>query len=70
VNNVGLKICLLGTSNFMVTLAFFFLGVNEVVMGQVQHPITYFTGIWDNFMVMMLIAPKVTYDVGLIGHSS
>jgi hypothetical protein len=54
----------------MVTLAFFFLGVNEVVMGQVQHPITYFTGIWDNFMVMMLIAPKVTYDVGLIGHSS
>ena len=28
-NNVGLKICLLGTSNSMVTLTFIFLGVNR-----------------------------------------
>jgi hypothetical protein len=28
VGNVGLKICLLETSNFMVTLTFFFLGVH------------------------------------------
>ena len=33
VDNVGLKICLLGTSNSMVTLTFFFLGVNRTGSG-------------------------------------
>ena len=34
-----------------------FLGVNEVVMGQVQHPITYFTRPWGDFMVHGVNSP-------------
>ena len=34
VNNVGLEICLLGTSNSVVTLTIFFLGVNWSVPGR------------------------------------
>ena len=51
VDNVGHKMCLLGTSNSMVTLTIFSLVYIKVVPGWVQQPITYFTGPWDNSMV-------------------
>jgi hypothetical protein len=50
VDNVGLKIWLLGILNSMVTLTFFSL-VYIFSSGQVQQPIIDFTWPWDDFMV-------------------
>ena len=50
-DNVSLKICLLRTLNSLVTLTFFSLVWTEMVMGQVQQPITFSTRPWDDFMV-------------------
>ena len=41
-DNVGLKLRLLGISDFMVSLTLFPLVYTEVIMGRVQQPITYF----------------------------
>ena len=51
VNNVGLKICLLGCLKLHGHPNMFSLIWSEVVMGQVQQPITNFTGPWDDFTV-------------------
>ena len=48
-DNIGLKMRLLGTSNTMVTLTFFLW--TKVILGQVQQPLPNFTGPWDDFMV-------------------
>jgi hypothetical protein len=55
-DNVGLKIRRLGTSNSMVTQTFSFLGVNRSDRGQVQQPIIDLTRPCDDFMV--LTTPK------------
>ena len=65
VDYVGLKICLLGTSTYMVTLTFISLGVNQgrpgtssttnqhscMAFRQVQQPINTLTWPWDDFIV-------------------
>ena len=52
VDNVDLKLGLLGTSSSMVTLTFYFSFMYiEVVLGRRQWPITYFKGAKDDFVV-------------------
>ena len=71
VDNVDLNICLLGTSNFMVTLIFFSLVYTKVVPRRVPQPITTFTGPWDNFMVHGVNNPLVlqwSYFLGVVLH--
>ena len=61
-NNACLKICLLGTSNSMVTLTIF-LDETEVVPKRVQQPIRDFTRPWDDFMVHGVNNPYLTKDI-------
>ena len=61
-DNVGLKICLLDTSNSMSLWHFFPLVETEVVPGWTQQPITDFTWPWDDFMVHDVNSPL---DYGL-----
>ena len=52
VNNVRLQICLLRSSNSMITLSFCpWCKLKWVPGWLLQHPITNFTGPWDDFMV-------------------
>jgi len=61
VDNVGLKICLLGTSNFMVTLTFFFLGVNhQSGPGTTSTTNHNFYRPWDDFMVPSINNPSMS----------
>ena len=72
VENWDLELCLLGTSNSLVTLTFgpkfeipqrhIFLGVNQSGLGWVQQPITDFTVPWDDFMVHGVNNPYVYED--------
>ena len=50
-DNVGLKICLLGVLELHDHSDIFSLVYTEVVPGRIQHPITYFTRPWDNALV-------------------
>ena len=64
VDNVGLRICLLGTLNSMVTLTNFSLVSNEVVLGRVQQPIIDFTRPWNNFLVHGVKKPLIVFQQG------
>ena len=71
VDNVGMKIGLLGTSSSMVNLTFCFFSwcfiVNiKVVPGQVQQPMTYFRGARDNFMVHDVNKPSKAKNIARI----
>ena len=60
--NACVKISILGTSSFMLTITFYFILKSIVVVPrQVQQPITYFRGARDDFMVHDVNNP-------LIGH--
>ena len=66
VDNVGLKICLLGISNSMVTLTYFALLYTEVVLGQIQQSITNFIEPWEDFIIHGVNNPLkyyILYDV-------
>jgi hypothetical protein len=68
--DVGLTICLVGTSNSMVTLTLWFLMQTEVVPGRVQQPITNFTGPWDDFMVHGVNNPLTRVSGMLLSETS
>ena len=57
---VRLQICLLGTSNSMVTLTICTLVYTKVGLRRVQRPIIYFTGPWEDIMIHILNNPSPT----------
>jgi hypothetical protein len=50
-DNVGLKICLLETSNCAILPTIFSLVYTKVIPERVQQPIVDFTRPWDDFMI-------------------
>ena len=67
VDNVGLKICLLGDLELQSRFDIFPLVQTEVDSGRVQQPITYFTKPWDDFMIHDVVNPLVSKEV--FGHT-